>query len=124
VSVHFLIAFELGGPLGIGIENELTPIFHSQIRRAKKDEQALRAYAALQEAVEFLGRIRILSLDEQALRRFHELRTAKHRPGTNDLKIAAIVQCHAATLVSRNLRDFKRVPGLRLEKRRKGVGSR
>jgi predicted nucleic acid-binding protein len=35
--------------------------------------------------------------------------------GTNDLKIAAIVQRHGATLATCNLRDFKRIPGMRLE---------
>ena len=32
-----------------------------------------------------------------------------------DLKIASIVLVHDATLLSRNLRDFRQVPGLRVE---------
>jgi len=77
----------------VTVEEILTG-WYAQIRRAKKDEQALRAYAALQQAVEFLGRIRILAMDPDALKRFHEFRTGRYRIGTNDLKMAAIAQCH------------------------------
>ena len=35
--------------------------------------------------------------------------------GRADLLIAAIVLTHRATLVSRNLKDFRQVPGLRVE---------
>jgi tRNA(fMet)-specific endonuclease VapC len=32
-----------------------------------------------------------------------------------DLKIAAIVLTHNALLISRNLKDFRKVPGLKVE---------
>lgn len=35
--------------------------------------------------------------------------------GTMDLKIASISLAHGATLLTRNLRDFEAMPGLRLE---------
>jgi tRNA(fMet)-specific endonuclease VapC len=98
----------------ITVEEILTG-WYTQIRRARRDEQLLRAYAALQQAIEFLGRIRVLPMDQDSLQRFHDFRTSKYRLGTNDLKIAAIVQRHGATLVSRNQRDFKRIPGIQLE---------
>lgn len=37
------------------------------------------------------------------------------RIGTMDLKIAAICLAHDATLLTRNLVDFEKVPGLRVE---------
>jgi tRNA(fMet)-specific endonuclease VapC len=81
----------------ITVEEILTG-WYTQIHRAKKDEQLLRAYVALQQAVEFLGRIRILPMDEDGLHRFHEYRKSKYRIGTNDLKMAAIAQRFGATL--------------------------
>jgi tRNA(fMet)-specific endonuclease VapC len=98
----------------ITVEEILTG-WYSQIRRAKKDDQLLRAYAALQQAVEFLGRVRILPMDSGALERFHSYRHARRRPGSNDLKMDAIAQRHGATLVTRNSRDFTGLPGLDIE---------
>ena len=98
----------------ITVEEILTG-WYSQIRRAKNDEQALRAYASLQEAVEFLGRVRILPMDEEALEQFHAFRKGKYRVGSNDLRMAAIAKRNAVTLVTCNLSDFKSLPGVKVE---------
>jgi tRNA(fMet)-specific endonuclease VapC len=98
----------------ITVEEILTG-WYSQIRRAKNDEQILRAYAALQQAVEFLGRVQILPMDEEAMKQFHAFRKGKHRIGNNDLRMAAIAKHHWVTLVTCNLSDFKRLPGVKLE---------
>jgi tRNA(fMet)-specific endonuclease VapC len=102
--------------LAITIVNveELLTGWYTQIRKAKKEEQLIRAYASLQEAVEFCARVRILPMDQPAMQFFHELRSRKTRLGTNDLRIAAVVLVHDAVLVTRNMRDFKRLAGLRL----------
>ena len=98
----------------ITVEEILTG-WYSQIRRAKNDAQALRAYASLQQAVEFLGRVRILPMDEEALEQFHAFRKGKYRIGSNDLRMAAIAKRHGVTLVTCNLGDFKRLPGVKFE---------
>ena len=98
----------------ITVEETLTG-WYGQIRKAKKDEQTIRAYASLQQAVEFCARVPILPMDQDAMSRFHLLRASKRRLGTNDLKIAAIVLVHGVILVTRNMRDFKGIPGLQLE---------
>src|SRR5262245_35515596 len=98
----------------VTVEEILTG-WYGQIRRATKDDQLLRAYTALQQAVEFIARIRILPLDALALQKFHDLKSGKFRLGTNDLRIAAIVQAQDATLVTCNLSDFKRLPSIKLE---------
>jgi tRNA(fMet)-specific endonuclease VapC len=57
----------------------------------------------------------ILPFDEPAADEFRRLRSERVRIATTDLKIAAIALVHDATLVSSNLRDFAKVPGLRVE---------
>jgi len=57
----------------------------------------------------------ILPFDQRAAEEFRRLRSESVRIGTTDLKIAAITLVHNATLVSGNLRDFAKVPGLRVE---------
>lgn len=63
----------------------------------------------------FFADWRILPFDELAADQFQSLRAQRVRIATMDLKIASIVLVHAATLLSSNLRDFERVPGLRVE---------
>lgn len=46
---------------------------------------------------------------------FERLRKQRIRIGTMDLKIAAIALANNATLLSKNLRDFGKVPGLKVE---------
>jgi tRNA(fMet)-specific endonuclease VapC len=53
--------------------------------------------------------------DDLAADRFRSLRAQSVRIGSMDLKIASIVLVHDATLLSNNLQDFKKVPGLRVE---------
>jgi tRNA(fMet)-specific endonuclease VapC len=103
---------ELALPI-VTVEETLTG-WYNQIRKAKKDEQLIRAYAALQQAVEFCARVRILPVDQDAMLRFNDLRSRKLRLGTNDLRIAAVALAHDAVVVTRNVRDFKRVPGLQI----------
>jgi tRNA(fMet)-specific endonuclease VapC len=57
----------------------------------------------------------VLSWDTAAADISQDLRRQRIRIGTMDLKIASIVLAHNATLLSRNLRDFHQVPGLRVE---------
>jgi hypothetical protein len=45
---------------------------------------------------------------------FQQFRAQKIRVGTQDLKIAAIVLSHQATLVTRNQKDFTRLPNLKI----------
>jgi tRNA(fMet)-specific endonuclease VapC len=43
------------------------------------------------------------------------MKSLRQQVGTQDLKIACICLAHDATLLTRNLADFKPVPGLRVE---------
>lgn len=63
----------------------------------------------------FFGKWRVVPFDEAAAVRFQEMRSARVRIGSMDLKIAAICLVQHATLLSRNLVDFLKVPGLHVE---------
>ncbi len=54
------------------------------------------------------------SFDEGAAVKYRELSRSRLRIGTLDLKIAAIVFAHDAILLSRNLSDYRKVPGLKV----------
>ncbi len=57
----------------------------------------------------------VLPYTAEAEVHFEDWRKQKLRIGTHDLRIAATAVVHSATLVSRNRRDFERVPGLKVE---------
>jgi len=59
--------------------------------------------------------IQVLDFDELAATEFERLQKLRLRIGTMDLKIASIALAHNATLLSRNLKDFSKVPGLQVE---------
>jgi tRNA(fMet)-specific endonuclease VapC len=50
-----------------------------------------------------------------AAEQFQRLQLLRLRIGTMDMKIAAIALANDATLLTRNLADFGKVPGLRVE---------
>lgn len=85
------------------------------ISRAKRLGQEIMAYRQLRALFAFFGNIPVLDFDEAAAERFTHLRRARLRLGMMDLKIAAISLSRKATLLSRNLTDFHRVPGLQVE---------
>jgi tRNA(fMet)-specific endonuclease VapC len=83
-----------------------------------KERTAMRqvvGYRELARLFQFYQEFEIVPFDEAAARQFDELRAQRLRLGTMDLKIAAIALAQNALLLSANLRDFERVPGLRVE---------
>jgi tRNA(fMet)-specific endonuclease VapC len=57
----------------------------------------------------------VLSFPEPAILRFEQLRSLRLNVGAMDLRIAAVALENALTVVTRNQRDFGRVPGLTTE---------
>jgi tRNA(fMet)-specific endonuclease VapC len=74
-----------------------------------------RAYAKLMETLRFFGSIQVVPFDARCEQQFQALRSQRLRVGTQDLRIAATALGHGFTLVTRNRRDFERVPGLPIE---------
>jgi tRNA(fMet)-specific endonuclease VapC len=87
----------------------------AQVARARKAEQEVVAYRRLRSLLTDYCDRQVLEYDRRAIQRFVELRKAKIRIGTMDMKIAAIVLSLDAKLLSRNLGDFRKVPGLAVE---------
>jgi tRNA(fMet)-specific endonuclease VapC len=95
----------------ISVEEQLSGWF-TMLRRAKDRATLARTYQRLTDTVSFLVQIPILSFTELAIGRFEALRHMKLNIGNMDLRIASIVLEEGSILVTRNLRDFRRVPGL------------
>jgi len=70
-------------------------------------------YRELARLFDFFSAYHILPFDTAAAGRYEELRQAKIRVGTADLKIAAIALVNDALLLTANRQDFERIPGLR-----------
>jgi tRNA(fMet)-specific endonuclease VapC len=99
---------------GITAEEQLTG-WLAFIRRAKRPDQIERGYQELGQTIAFLASFRILPFTQPAVAQFENLKRQKLNVRGNDLRIAAIALAHAATVVTRNVRDFASVPGLAVE---------
>lgn len=82
---------------------------------ARTPEQYAIASNRLNELLVDFSERAVLPFASQAVTEFTRLKAAKLKVGTMDLRIAAIALAHAATLVTMNLRDFQKVPGLPVE---------
>ncbi len=87
----------------------------AEAARAATLERVVATYARLERNLELFRGARLLSFDQRAADEFRNLRRAGIRIGTMDLRIAAIALTHRGTVLTRNLSDFQRVPGLPAE---------
>jgi tRNA(fMet)-specific endonuclease VapC len=93
-----------------------TPIVAGEMRFGARRSGS----AALIERVEgLLARLQVLPLDDQVASAYADVRLALHRAGTpiapNDLWIAAHALAEERVVVTGNVREFSRVPGLEVE---------
>ena len=93
---------------------EQTRGWMAYMARAKTVSQEIEAYAKLRNHLQSFRNILLLDFDERAGVEYQRLRRSRIRIGTMDLKIAAIVITHDATLLTKNLSDFHKVPGLKV----------
>ncbi len=98
----------------ISVEEQLSG-WYVLLRRAKNDEQLAWVYERLERTIRFIANLHILQFSRSAIARSERLRGQRLRIGTNDLRIAAITLEAGGILVTRNTRDFSRIPGLALE---------
>lgn len=95
----------------ITIEEQLGG-WYALLRRPNRKEHTERVYSFLIRTVQYLARFPILNLTVAAQERRESLERLRLNVKRPDLSIAAIVLERGATLVTRNVRDFQRVPGL------------
>jgi tRNA(fMet)-specific endonuclease VapC len=87
----------------------------NSVHAATTSAKRVMAYSLLRQLCLNYLKVRMLEFDEAAEWRADQLRKGRVRIGTHDLRIAAICISQDALLLSRNLIDFRKVPGLRVE---------
>lgn len=80
-----------------------------------QSEKLILAYKGLRDGVEYLNKLNWLDFNQLAHDFYKELIRQKVRIGTRDLRIAAITLSVNGILVTRNTKDFIKVPNLKLE---------
>ncbi len=87
----------------------------SYVSRARSVAQLVEAYRRMERHLESWRRTPALAFDARAAVEYQRLLRLRVRIGSMDLRIAAIVLANGATLLTRNLRDFRQVPNLQAE---------
>ena len=106
-----------GNPIAItivSVDEQLRGLL-KLVRRARQPDERVRAYGRLQSYVEDLTAWTIRPWVDSAEHELARLQAARLGVSTMDLRIASITLANNATLLSRNLRDFTKIPGLRVE---------
>lgn len=98
----------------VSVEEQMRGWLAAIAKERGSRRQAL-AYAELAGLFAYFRAFTIVVFDDSAADRFDELRAAKIRIGTMDLRIAAIALVQNALLLTTNRGDFEKVPGLRFE---------
>jgi tRNA(fMet)-specific endonuclease VapC len=85
--------------------------------KAEDGARVLHAQLVLGLTIQHMKHFQVVSFNAAAAAEFDRLRQSKgtKRIGRGDLLIAAICLANKATLVTRKLKDFRKVPGLQFE---------
>jgi tRNA(fMet)-specific endonuclease VapC len=85
------------------------------LNQAASVAELIVAYRKMEELLRFFSKSQVLPYNEKAADIAEELKRQRLRIGTLDLRIASIVLSQNAILLTRNQRDFSKVPNLRTE---------
>lgn len=96
---------------------EILPGRHEFLLKAANGPQLLQAQKLLAQSEGMLRHNLIFPVDSRAATEFDKLRQHKKLKGIGrrDLLISCIALAHEATLVTRNVKHFRQVPGLTVE---------
>lgn len=95
------------------IRGRLNVIRQAEAGKAKVGLE--RAYELFQETFSDTRRLQILAYTSQAESLYQQWKHQGIHVSTHDLRIAAICVAHNTKLITRNRRDFERIPGLAVE---------
>ena len=88
---------------------------HAYINQARTTDDLVRGYAMLGTVLRTFSRATVLLFDAAAATVYDTLVAQRVRLRRMDLRIAAIALARGLVVVTRNARDFGRVPGLESE---------
>ncbi|MDZ7360423.1 MAG: type II toxin-antitoxin system VapC family toxin [candidate division KSB1 bacterium] len=87
----------------------------ARINQVASVAELIFAYREMERLIQYFGTTQILPYDQKAADIAENLKHQRIRIGTLDLRIASIVLSENAILLTRNQRDFGKVPNLRIE---------
>lgn len=87
----------------------------AQVAEAKDGVTQSSAYQRLVETMMMLSEFEILQYDEKSRDIYQALKEQRVRVGTQDLRIASITLAYNGILLTRNIRDFEKIPGLTIQ---------
>jgi tRNA(fMet)-specific endonuclease VapC len=85
------------------------------LNQARTPSRVLLAYSKLQALLRNYSQMTVLPFDQAAQSQFIALKAQGIRLGTMDLRIGSIALANRGVLITRNLRDFRNIPGLVVE---------
>ncbi len=80
------------------------------LSRRSEGETRISAYRRFQDTVHLFCKIPTVAFDPSSEQRFQELKTLRLRVGSQDLRIAAIALANDMVVLTRNIKDFGRIP--------------
>jgi tRNA(fMet)-specific endonuclease VapC len=90
---------------------------HDALLKAENGSRLLRAQQALARTIQHLDLFEVVLFDDPSAKEFDKLRENRKikKIGRADLLIASLALANRATLVTRNVKHFRQVPGLQVE---------
>jgi tRNA(fMet)-specific endonuclease VapC len=82
------------------------------INRNGNNASIIWAYQGLSDVIKYFNQITVLDFDENAYHIFQNLKSQSIRIGSQDLRIASIALAVNGVVVTRNQKDFSKIPDL------------
>jgi tRNA(fMet)-specific endonuclease VapC len=114
VALSARVAQELPADLALSVVSFHEQVIgcHTYLTRSRTSADLMRGYEMLAKVLIDFGGAQVLPFDTMAASTFDALVAQRVRLGGMDLRIASIALSRGLTVLTRNTRDFSRVPGL------------